>query len=111
MKKFIIVFALILSIGISSNNAAAQQRISPTVLKSQINEAPKNKYGVQRIDYGIWDTTNVHNIWACRDPKRGYMLCEIKNGKLLCEEINPNNKKVETLLSKLDKSKWVPVEW
>ncbi len=111
MKNFIIVFALILLIGVSSNTAA-QNSALPTVLKSQINEASKNKYGVQRIDYGIWDTTNVHNIWAYRDPKRGYMLCEIRNGKLvLCEEIKPNNKKVETLLSKLDKSKWVPVEW
>lgn len=111
MKNFIIVFVLILLIGISSNTTA-QNSISPTVLKSQISEAPKNKYGVQRINYGIWDTTNVHNIWACRDSKRGYMLCEVKNGKLvLCEEINTNNKKVENLLSKLDKSKWLPVEW
>lgn len=110
MKNFIIIFALLLLTGVYSN-VFAQSGTTPSVLKSQINEAPKNKYGIQRINYGVWDTANVHNIWAYHDSKRGYMLCEIKNGKLvLCEEIT-DNKKVGNLLSKLDKSKWVPVEW
>ena len=109
MKK--IIFFSILFIAIASMVSA--QTLPKEIIK-KIQAAPANEYGVKRINYGIWQTTEgSKNTWAYYDPKDGlYHLSVIKIGqKYLQDDLILDTAAKDTKIFKdLNPKKWQPVQ-
>ena len=103
MKKLIFTIAIVL-LTLASNS----QTTHVAEIKNKLDNAPKNEYGVQRIDYGIWDSTDTH-IWAYHTEKEGYVVCVLyPNKEFAVTTINDCKPLASEML---DADKWIAKEW
>lgn len=110
MKKlFFLAVIFFFSISFSTS---AQTTVS--MLFQKIKNAPANKYGVQRVNYGTWDTaTNASNVWTYFSKKDGFVLCRLEGDKFSSIGMmpKPNQERAEKILKEMDPKKWEPVSW